>query len=73
MENEVEAIRKVFGTDAAIESASAFDIGEYRVNDRFVTVDRIGETMYTDVFYRYFDYVDVDRYRISWEKEEYRA
>lgn len=73
MVSEMEAIRKVFGTDAAIESASAFEIGLYRVNDRFVTVDRIGETMYTDVFYRYFDYADVDGYRTSWEKEEYRA
>ena len=66
---EMAVLKTVFGSDAVIESASAFDIGEYRVNSSFVSVDRLGETMYTDAFYQHFDYADVDGFRVSWEKE----
>ena len=71
MAREMEALRKVFGKDANI---TEWEEGRrYNIDSIWADVDELGQTMYTDVFYKYFDYADVDGYRISWEKEEYRA
>lgn len=70
MPEEMSILRDLYGNDATIVKATEWDDdGEYLVNDKRVSIDVRHEKTYYEAFYKYYDYVDVDEYRISWEKE----
>lgn len=69
MSKEVSILRDIYGKNSDIVPASVWDDGEFIVDGKRVTVDVRCEKIYYEAFYKYYDYVDVDEYRISWEKE----
>lgn len=61
-------LRDIYGKNVDIVPSSVWDNGEFIVDGKRVSVDVRHENTYYEAFYKYYDYVDVDEYRISWER-----
>ena len=63
-------LRDIYGKNADIVPASVWDNGEFIVDGKRVSIDVRRQKIYYEAFYKYYDYVDVGEYRVSWEKED---